>query len=117
MHSAGMQAKRPDGPSMMVSLTSLEVGATMAMRAPGVLDANQAQSSHDVLVLPKPRPANSSQMRQSPLGVICSGLACFSHAIRFCAAALLSCGNDAKQAINCSGGIGNLNGFPMFFPT
>src|SRR5690242_18894787 len=57
----------------MTSRTAAAVGPTSAIRFARLSSAWMRTHSAPVRVLPKPRPASSSQMRQSPAGVIWVG--------------------------------------------
>src|SRR6516165_10681925 len=77
-------ASRPLSPSTMTSRASAAVAATSATRRwPWWLTRSWTYSA-PVRVLPKPRPASSSQVRHSPGGGSCSGRAqyCQSRASR-----------------------------------
>ena len=58
----------PLSPSTITLRASAAVGATSAMRRAVAPSTRARTSSAPVRVLPKPRPASSSQTRQSPAG-------------------------------------------------
>src|SRR5262249_4916290 len=65
----------PLSPSTMTLLASSAVGATSAIRRATPETTEARTNSAPVRVLPKPRPARSSQTRQSPGGGNCSSRA------------------------------------------
>ena len=65
----------PLGPSTQIRRTSPKVGATTAHSVPGCCRAFSSSHLLPVHVLPKPRPARMSQIRQSPSGGSCCGRA------------------------------------------
>ena len=78
-HQEGAQERIPAAPSTITERASWAVAPTRAMRrAP--LGHLRKHHSAPLRVLPKPRPASSSHMRQSPGGANCSGRATTGHA-------------------------------------
>lgn len=71
----GEIASMPDSPSTITSRTSAAVGATKAIRRLRPDSTSALTHSTPVLVLPKPRPASNSQVRQSVAGGIWFGRA------------------------------------------
>ena len=67
--------KSPLAPSTMTARASAAVGPTSAMRRALPASTCARTYSAPVRVLPKPRPASSSQTRQSPDGGFCEALA------------------------------------------
>ncbi len=65
----------PLSPSIITSRTSLAVGPTSAMRLEPRRSTFWRTRSAPVRVLPNPRPASTSQVRQSPSGASCFGRA------------------------------------------
>jgi hypothetical protein len=68
-------ARRPLCPSTITLRASARFAATSAIRASGSASAMLRTHSAPARVLPKPRPAMISQMRQTPSGAICAGRA------------------------------------------
>jgi len=68
LRSGGQQANIPLSPSTMTDLASFREEDTRAMRASELFSAIMRTHSAPALVLPKPRPARMSQLRQSPIG-------------------------------------------------
>ena len=71
----GQTLRMPESPCIMMSLTSCGVLATRAILEESPDSTRARTHSAPVLVLPKPRPASSSQICHGSSGSICPGLA------------------------------------------
>jgi hypothetical protein len=71
----GLTASMPLSPSIIVSRTSAAVAPTIARRPYCPDSTSTRMSSVALRVLPKPRPASSSQTRQPHSGASCAGRA------------------------------------------
>src|SRR3990167_7161637 len=97
----------PEGPSTMTSRTSAAVGPTSPSLPAFPAITRRRVVSDPVLVFPNPRPANRSQIVQSPFGGSWFGRAIFSHGSFFrsrSAAALRFASSHASAAICSSAG-------------
>ena len=97
----GDTARMPLSPSIITLRTSASDAPTSAILACGSLRADSRTHSAPARVLPKPRPAQTSHVCQSPAGGSCSGRA---HSGQWKAMARASsCVSDAYQSNRAAG--------------
>jgi hypothetical protein len=68
----GLIARMPLSPSTITARASPRVAPISAIRKPGSASASSRTHSAPARVLPKPRPAMISQVRQLPAGACCA---------------------------------------------